>query len=139
MPTMLKQSQSEYIKSNVTESRALKCLYVDKLNNIKRKNSYKYWSEDGRYIFLLFCLQKESNRLIDLIDLGKKSRSLTYIICIPKMSYPIIANFVLVFLRKKSLKAQIKNLYLLPARGNRVTFSFSNFYNLQHNIFLPHN
>lgn len=89
-------------ESNAMESKASKRLRVDEYDNEEGQNSDKYLGKVSRYIFIFLCLQKKSNRLTNL---GKEIKGLNQLIYIPKLLYQMIANFVLEFSDKKSLKA----------------------------------
>lgn len=77
-------------------------------DNEEEQSSDKYQDSGDKYIPLPLHPQKESNRLTDL---GEATRSLNYLVCIPKLPYQIIANFMLEFQGRKGSKAQKKNLY----------------------------
>lgn len=99
---MFKYQQFEDRKSDAIKPKALKRPYVDKYDNKERQGLDKYQNSSGRYIPLSSCLQKELNRLTDL---SKRIKSLNHLICISKLSYQIITNFLLEFLDKEGLKA----------------------------------
>lgn len=90
-PMVLKCQQFEDSESDAMEPRASKPPSVDAHDNKKGEDLKKYQSKTGRYVPLLFCLQKESNRPTDL---GKVIRSLNHLVYIPKLPHQIIANFV---------------------------------------------
>lgn len=122
-PAVFKCQQFEDTDSDVTEPSALKRLRMDEHDNEEGQSSDKYQDKSGRYVRLLPRPRKESNRLTDL---GEGIRSLNHLVCIPKLSHPIIANLMFEFPGRGGSKAR-KNLYLPLARGDRVPFGFHNF------------
>lgn len=80
---------------------------MDVHNNEKGQDLDKFQDKDGKYISLLFFLQKESNCLTNL---SKGTRSLNYLIYILKLLYQVITNFALEFPGKKSLKTKKKSI-----------------------------
>lgn len=100
---MLNYQQFKYSKSDATELKASKCPCINEHDNEEGQGLDKYQAKDGRYIFFHLCPPKKSNRLTNL---GKKSRSLNYLIYIQKLLYQIIAYWILEFLNREGLKAQ---------------------------------
>ncbi len=86
-----------------------KCLRIDESEN-EKQDLNKYEGEVDRYVplpptLLLPPPQKESNRPSDL---DKGTRSLTHLICIPKIASQGIANFTSEFPGRKGSKPKKK-------------------------------
>lgn len=141
---MLKQQRFGDSESAKTELKRLKRWYLNKrdnkegngLDNEKKncldKNEGKI--EDDRYILssfipFFFLSQKGSNRISDL---GKRIKSLIYIIYIQKILYSKSVNFTLEFPGRSSSKAYKKNLYQSPKRKIIVPPDFHSFHNFRH-------
>ena len=104
-PVMLKRQRFKDNESDTIEPRVSKRPRVDEYDNEEVQGLDEYQSKGGRYVLLLPCPQKESNHLTDL---GEVIRSLNHLVCISKLPYQIIANFVLEFPGGKGSKAQKK-------------------------------
>ena len=119
---MLKRWRFGDSGSDETKTRGSKYQHLDKrdakkengLDNKKGNGLDKDEGEieDGRYVPPPFVslppfLQKVSNRPSDL---GKGTKSLKYIVYIPKICYSRSANFVLEFSSRRGSKAQKKSL-----------------------------
>ena len=111
---MLKRQRFEDSERNATELRASKRPCIDENDNKEGQGSNKYQDRnkyqgsDGRYVPLPLRLQKELNHSTDL---GKETKSLNYLVCIQKLPYQIIANFMLEFPGREGSKAPKKNPY----------------------------
>lgn len=71
-------------------------------NNEKEQHLDEYQDNGDRYILLLLPLEKESNRPTNL---GKETKSLNHLICIPKLPHQVIVNFAFGFANGEGLKA----------------------------------
>ena len=91
---VLKRQHIKVNESDGMEPRALKRSRVDEHDNKKGQGLDDYHGKVGRYVFLLLCLQRESNCSTDL---GKGRKSLNHLLYIPKLPYQTITNFVLKF------------------------------------------
>lgn len=136
MLALLKHQQFKKSGSDEIKPKRSKRQRLDERNDKERNNldEDKGEIEDTRYIlppFISFSPlpQKVSNRPSDL---GKGTRSLNHLICIPKIYYSRSTNFVLEFPGRKSLKAQKKNLYQPSKRGIRILLGFYSFYSFQY-------
>ena len=115
MPALLKHQRFEESGSDETEPKRSKRQRLDERDN-KEENSLDEEEDEiegARYIPspfvpLLSLPQKVSNRPSDL---GERTKSLKYLVCIPKIYYSRSANFALEFPGKGGLKALKKNLY----------------------------
>lgn len=114
MTAMLKCQQFEDNRSDKTKLRGSKRQCLDEHNNEERNNLDKDKGkiEGIRYVFspfipLFLLLQKLSNRPSDL---GKRIRSLNYLVYISKICYLRNINFVLEFSSKEDLKTSKKSI-----------------------------
>ena len=112
---VLKYQRFDDSETDKTEPKRSKRQRFDKSDNKEGNNLDKDEGEieGARYIsppfvFLPLFPQKVSNVPSDL---GKGTRSLNHLVCIPKICYLRSANFALEFLDKRGLKAQKKNPY----------------------------
>lgn len=72
MLAAFKHQQFNNNKSNITELKILKHLYVNIYNNEEEQGLETNWNKKNRYIVFYLFSQKESNHLLDL---SKKTRN----------------------------------------------------------------
>lgn len=101
MQVVLKRQELMDDVNDTTNQGASKQLYVYEYNNKERQDLDRYKGKGGKYVLISSCLHKESNRLTDL---SKERKSLINFIYIPKLSYLIIAKFLLEISSKRGLK-----------------------------------
>ena len=114
-PALLKRQRFEESGSDETEPKESKHQRLDEHDDEEGNNLDKDEGEieGARYILppfipLLLLPQKVSNRPSNL---GKRTRSLNYLVYIPKICYSRSVNFALEFPGRGGSKAQKKNLY----------------------------
>lgn len=83
-------------------------------DNKKRQSLEKYYNKNNKYVLFLFWSQKKSNCQIDL---GKRTKSLNYLICLSKLLYQIIINFVFKIPDRKNSKVQKKSILTIYKKG----------------------